>query len=144
MKKGFLALAILSGATALVLSACADDVIDVTNQEKYAIVDELERLPVVSECYDRWLELQNQVDGFHKDEKRKRVRLSEQKEFRQVKNAVIKVADQLRSGEMTFEDRDMRMYDEQDEQAAERNYLSHLFSFRLVAEISNKFSVFTP
>ena len=42
MKKGFLALAILSGATALVLSACADDVIDVTNQEKYAIVDELD------------------------------------------------------------------------------------------------------
>ena len=80
-----------------------------------AIVDELERLPVVSECYDRWLELQNQVDGFYKDEKRKRVRLSEQKEFRQIKNAVIKIADQLRSGEVTFEDRDMRMYDEQDD-----------------------------
>ena len=80
-----------------------------------AIVDELERLPVVSECYGRWLELQNQVDGFYKDEKRKRVRLSEQKEFRQIKNAVIKIADQLRSGEVTFEDRDVRMFDEQDD-----------------------------
>ena len=79
------------------------------------IVDALEELPVVSECYDRWLELQNQVDEFYKDEKRKRVRLSGQKEFRAIKNAVIQVADQLRSGEMTFEDQDARRLDEQDD-----------------------------
>jgi len=80
-----------------------------------AIVDELEELPMVSECYDRWLELQNQVDSFYRDEKRKRIRLSEQKEFRAIKNAVIRVADQLRTGAVTFEDREARKMDEQDE-----------------------------
>ena len=72
------------------------------------IVDELENFPIVSECYDRWLELQNQVDSYYKDEKRKRLKLSEQKEFRSVKNVVIAVADQIRMGTLTFEDKQMR------------------------------------
>ena len=79
------------------------------------IVDALEELPVVSECYDRWLELQNQVDGFYKNEKRKRIKLSEQKEFRAIKNAVVQVADQLSTGGLTFEDRNVQGLDEQDE-----------------------------
>ena len=83
-----------------------------------AIVDELEELPMVSECCDRWLELQNQVDSFYRDEKRKRIRLSEQKEFRAIKNAVIRVADQLRSGAVTFEDREAWKRDEQDKSDA--------------------------
>ena len=92
------------------------------------IVDALEELPLVSECYDRWVELQNQVDGFYKDEKRKRVKLSEQKEFHAIKNAVIQVADQLRGGEITFEDRDARMLDEQDEADV---YASDQYGFEL-------------
>ena len=79
------------------------------------IVDELEALPVVRACYERWMELQEQVDGFYKDEKRKRQRLSEQKEFRAIKNAVIQVADQINAGAVTFEDRDARELDERDE-----------------------------
>ena len=77
------------------------------------IVDELENFPIVSECYDRWLELQNQVDSYYKDEKRRRLKLSEQKEFRSIKNAVVAIADQIRLGTLTFEDKQMR--DEPDE-----------------------------
>ena len=77
------------------------------------IVDALENFPIVSECYDRWLELQNQVDSYYKDERRARLRLSEQKEFRAIKNAVIAVADQINAGTLTFEDE--RMRDEPDE-----------------------------
>ena len=72
------------------------------------IVDALENVPIVSECYDHWLELQNQVDSYYKDERRARLRLSEQKEFRTIKNAVIAVADQLNMGTLTFEDERMR------------------------------------
>ena len=79
------------------------------------VVDRLDNFPVVHECYDRWLELQNQVDSYYKDEKRKRLKLSQQKEFRQIKNAVIAVADQINMGEITFEDESMRRRDEPDE-----------------------------
>ena len=76
-------------------------------------MDALENFPIVSECYDRWLELQNQVDSYYKDERRARLRLSEQKEFRAIKNAVIAAADQINAGTLTFEDE--RMRDEPDE-----------------------------
>jgi len=78
-------------------------------------VDELEGFPTVRECYERWLELQRQVDSYYKDEQRPRLRLSEQKEFRAIKNAVIQVADQINSGEMTFEDKPLGEIDEPDE-----------------------------
>ena len=77
------------------------------------IVGTLENFPIMSECYDRWLELQNQVDSYYKDERRVRLKLSEQKEFRAIKNAVIKIADQISAGTLTFEDE--RMRDEPDE-----------------------------
>ena len=68
------------------------------------IVDELETIPAVHECYMKWLDLQNEVDSYYKDERRKRLRLSEQKEFRSVKNAVIQEAERLRLGEITVEE----------------------------------------
>ena len=86
-------------------------------QQVDEIVDELEELPVVRACYERWMELQEQVDGYYKDEKRKRVKLSEQKEFRAIKNAVIQIADQINAGTVTLEDRDARELDERDERA---------------------------
>ena len=78
------------------------------------ILDALEDFPIVRECYDRWLDLQGQVDSYYKDVKRKRVSLSQQKEFRQIKNVVIAVADQINKGVLTFEDERMRERDEQD------------------------------
>ena len=71
------------------------------------IVDEMERVPSVSECYDRWLELQGQVDSYYGGEERKRLPLSQQKEFRTVKNAVIQEAERIRLGTLSFEDAGM-------------------------------------
>ena len=71
------------------------------------IVDELEKLPIVKQCYDQWLELQNQVDSYYHDSPRARKKLSQEKEFRQIKNAVIHEAERLRLGEVTFEDQKM-------------------------------------
>ena len=79
------------------------------------IVDALEDFPTVRECYDHWLELQERVDSYYKDEKRARLRLSEQKEFRQIKNAVIAAVDQINAGALTFEDRELDERDEPEE-----------------------------
>lgn len=81
-------------------------------QQVDEIVDEMERLQKVSDAYDRWLELQRQVDSYYKDEKRPRRKLSEEKEFRAIKNAVIREAEQIRLGTPTFEDRGVELEDE--------------------------------
>lgn len=54
------------------------------------IVDELEKLPIVKQCYEQWLVLQNQVDSYYHDSPRERKKLSQEKEFRAIKNAVIR------------------------------------------------------
>jgi len=77
-----------------------------------SVVDEMERLPIVRECYERWLELQGKVQSYYTEEEIKRFCLSQQKEFRQIKNAVINEA--LKLGELTFEDGDIRKHDEPD------------------------------
>ena len=73
------------------------------------IVDQMVRLPVVNECYQMWWELQCQVEDYYAEEK-KRIRppLSQQKEFRQIKNAVIKEAEHIRVNKISFEDTDMQ------------------------------------
>ncbi len=89
------------------------------------IVDELETVPAVHECYNKWLDLQAEVDRYYKDERRKRLRLSEQKEFRSVKNAVIQEAERLRMGEVTVEEVPPGPVDECERQ--ERSYIEMLF-----------------
>ena len=76
------------------------------------IVDQMERLPIVRQCYDQWLLLQGKVDGYYHDTPRERLPLSKEKEFRQIKNAVIREAERLRLGQVTFEDQDMGQRDE--------------------------------
>ena len=76
------------------------------------IVDQMERLPIVRQCYDEWLLLQGKVDGYYHDTPRERLPLSKEKEFRQIKNAVIREAERLRLGQITFEDQDMGQRDE--------------------------------
>lgn len=76
------------------------------------IVDQMERLPVVSQCYDQWLLLQGKVDSYYHDKPRERLPLSREKEFRQIKNAVIQEAERLRLGQITFEDQDIAQRDE--------------------------------
>ena len=85
------------------------------------IVDQMERLPVVSDCYDRWLELQDQVDSFYGGNERKCLPLSQQKEFRAIKNAVVQEAERIRLGEITFEDAGVEQRDEpEDDLQADR------------------------
>lgn len=81
------------------------------------IVDNMLSVIIVSDCYDRWLMLQGKVDNFYAgdNEPRQRLPLSQVKEFRAIKNAVIKVADDIRLGKITFEDEALRQDDEPDE-----------------------------
>lgn len=68
------------------------------------IVDQMERIPAVAQCYEKWLELRGQVDSYYGGDGRKRLKLSQQKEFCAIKNAVIQEAERIRIGEITFED----------------------------------------
>ena len=79
------------------------------------IVDEMERLPAVSKCYDQWLMLQGKVDSYYHDKPQERIPLSQQKEFRQIKNAVIQEAERLRLGEISFEEKGLNRQDEPEE-----------------------------
>ena len=76
------------------------------------IVDQMEQLPTVAECYQKWWELQSQVEDFYSEKERHRPPLSQQKEFRQIKNAVIQEAETIRLGEITFEDEALDQSDE--------------------------------
>ena len=80
------------------------------------IVAQMEQLPTVAECYEQWWQLQGQVEDFYSEKERHRPPLSRQKEFRQIKNAVIQEAETIRLGKITFEDEtlDLRQGDEVD------------------------------
>ena len=74
-----------------------------------AIVDQMARLPTVDTCYQTWWELQCQVENYYsEDKKRIRPPLSQQKEFRQIKNAVIHEAEHIRMNRFSFEDEEMQ------------------------------------
>ena len=73
------------------------------------IVDQMARLPTVDACYQTWWELQCQMEDYYSEgKKRLRPPLSQQKEFRQIKNAVIKEAEHLRMNRFSFEDEEMQ------------------------------------
>ena len=71
------------------------------------IVDQMEQLPVIDECYQVWWEFQCQIEDFYSERERLRPPLSEQKEFRSIKNAVIQEAENIRMGKVIFEDEEM-------------------------------------
>ena len=72
-----------------------------------AIVDELARLPAVAECYEVWNKLRDELENYYKDKPRERLPLSQQKEFKSIKNMVIREAEYILLGEVTFEDEQM-------------------------------------
>ena len=78
-----------------------------------AIVDELAKIPEVAECYEQWNQLRDELERYYKDAPREHLPLSQQKEFKAIKNMVIGEAERLRLGTVTFED--ARMRDEVDE-----------------------------
>lgn len=84
------------------------------------IVDALARLPEVAESYEVWNRLEDDVDGYYTDKPREWQPLSQQKEFKSIKNMVIREAENFRLGVMTFEDE--RMEDEMEEEAEAVNF----------------------
>ena len=85
-----------------------------------AIVDELAKLPEVAECYEHWNRLRDELERYYKDTPREHKPLSQQQEFKAIKNMVIREAEELRLGTFTFEDAPMR--DEVDEDQEEVYY----------------------
>ena len=71
------------------------------------IVDELAQLPVVAECHAAWNKLRDELESYYKDTPRQHLPLSQQKEFRAIKNLVIQEAENLCRNVFTFEDTDM-------------------------------------
>lgn len=90
-----------------------------------AIVDELAKLPEVAECYEHWNRLRDEMERYYKDTPREHKPLSQQKEFKAIKNMVIQEADNLHLGVFTFEDAQMK--DEVDE---DQDAVLHAWSSR--------------
>ena len=61
-----------------------------------SIVDELEKLPEVAAYYSVWNGLRDTLEGYYKNRPRQHNLLSQQKEFRAIKNAIIQEAERLR------------------------------------------------
>lgn len=101
------------------LTALAESLETVTGKKVYGylkkpvkeqindIVDELAKLPEVSQFYEEWNRLRDELEGYYKSTPRVHLPLSQQKEFRAIKNMVIQEAENIRLGAVTFEDADM-------------------------------------
>ena len=78
-----------------------------------SIVDELEKLPEVAAYYSVWNGLRDTLEGYYKNRPRQHNPLSQQKEFRAIKNAIIQEAERLRQ--------QMEQVSSQDEEASAEN-----------------------
>ena len=61
------------------------------------IVAELEKVPEVAQCYAVWNDMRDQLEGYYKTTLRQHAPLSQQREFRAIKNQIIREAERLRS-----------------------------------------------
>ena len=59
-------------------------------------MDELEKMPEVAAYYAVWNDLRDTLEGYYKNRPRQHNPLSQQKEFRAIKNAIIQEAERLR------------------------------------------------
>ena len=64
------------------------------------VVDELEKQPDVRQFYAEWNALRDRLEGYYKDSPREQLPLSKQKEFRAIKNLVIREALALNLGQL--------------------------------------------
>lgn len=78
-----------------------------TKQIVDSIMDELAKQPEVAQCYEVWNRLRDELEGYYKEKPREHLPLSQQKEFRAIKNMVIQEAEKIRLGTQTFEDEQM-------------------------------------
>lgn len=79
-----------------------------------AVVDELAKLQPVADCYSVWNGLRDKLESYYKTKPREHLPLSKQKEFRAIKNMVIREAENIRLGVHTFEDENMQDEPEED------------------------------
>lgn len=79
-----------------------------------AVVDELSKLQPVADCYSVWNELRDKLESYYKTKPREHLPLSQQKEFKSIKNMVIREAENIRLGIYTFEDEAMQDEPEED------------------------------
>ncbi len=91
------------------------------------IVDELAQLPMVAECYELWNKLQTEMEGYYTGKPREHLPLSQQKEFKAIKNMVIREAERIRLGKISFEDEQM-----DDEQNDEDEVLDRQANWQMV------------
>ena len=61
-----------------------------------SVVDELAKQPDVEKCYGVWNELRDELERYYKDRPRGHRPLSQQKEFRTIKNVIVQEAERLR------------------------------------------------
>lgn len=88
-----------------------------------AIVDELAKLPEVAECYEVWNQIREELNECYGNSTPwERLPLSQRKEFRKIKNDIIREAENIRLGLPTFEDEKMRDEPEPEEHHAYSMY----------------------
>ena len=92
------------------------------------IVDELAKEEKVTECYRKWMESKREILHYYKDADEELIPLSEQKEFKSLKNMVIREALRYGEGYLYTEDEGMDVMEAEGEEVAE----SHEETERLV------------
>lgn len=78
-----------------------------------SIVDDLAALPEVADCYAAWNQLQDELEAYYHEQSRQHLPLSQQKEFKVIRNLVIRAADALRTDALVFEDEETERMAEQ-------------------------------
>ena len=90
-----------------------------------AIVDELTKQPEVAECYEVWNQIREELNEcYGNSTPGERLPLSQRKEFRKIKNDIIREAENIRLGLPTFEDEQMKDESEPEEHQAEHQSYS--------------------
>ena len=88
------------------------------------IVDMLAELPEVSECYEVWNQIHEELNEcYGHSTPWERLPLSQRKEFRKIKNDIIREAENIRLGLPTFEDE--RMQDEPEPESQKEEHQSY-------------------
>lgn len=103
-----------------------------------AVVDELAKLQPVADCYSVWNELRDKLESYYKAKPREHLPLSQQKEFKAIKNMVIREAENIRLGIHTFEDVDMQ--DEPEEDGAEESNCNPSAQYEKAAAQGNRYA----
>lgn len=101
------------------------------------IVDELSQIPEVAECYGVWNGLKDELDGYYKENPRQHLPLSQQKEFKAIKNVVIQEALGLQRREFTFEDEGMKDEPEPEFESQEPDPAKPRSVFQMAEEYRN-------